>query len=83
MGWSASIRVVDDDGDPVRGATVGIDFGLWTGVGSEYTDDNGWAEFEYEPIDKEYLIAKKIWVNGEEVDSDETLYSGDTRSYSI
>lgn len=83
MGWSASIRVVDEDGDPCSGRKVTIDFGYWTGIDSEYTDNDGWAEFEYESIDKDSLSVKNIWIDSEEVDSDSSLDNGETRSYSI
>ncbi len=81
MGWEASIRVVDEDGQPRRGAKVTISFsGIIGTIGSEYTDEDGWANFEYESIDDSQMFVDKIWVNGEEVDSGGVLDSCDTRS---
>ena len=90
MGWEASIRVVDEDGQPRRGAKVTISFsdpGILASIigtiGSEYTDSDGWAHFEYESIDQSQMSVDKIWVDGDEVDSGGVLESGDTRSYTV
>lgn len=80
-----SIRVVDENGDGVSEAEVAYECGQMSGVGSEYTDSDGWAEFDIVhgmfggpiPIDK-------VWVNGEEV-SDNSFYpeDGDTFSFTL
>lgn len=90
MGWEASIRVVDEDGEPRRGAKVTISFSgpgilesIIGTIDSEYTDSDGWAQFEYENIDESQMFVDKIWVDGEEVDSGGVLESSDTRSYTV
>ena len=40
-----SFRLVDEHGRPVSDRKITIDYGFMRGVGSEYTDDDGWAEF--------------------------------------
>ena len=81
MAWSASIRVVDEDGDPVHGARVTIDHGWLTGIDSKYTDVEGWAEFSYESIEKSELWVTTIWIEGDEVAGGFYMSDGDTRSY--
>jgi protocatechuate 3,4-dioxygenase beta subunit len=82
---SFSIRVVDEDGNGVSGARVAYQCGSISGVGTAYTDDDGWAVFEivHGILDGEIPI-QKIWVNGNEV-SDETTYpqDGDTFSFTL
>jgi len=79
-----SIRVVDDDGDGVEGAKVSYQCGRLSGVGTEYTDSDGWAEFEIigETLGPGVIPIRTIWVNSEEV-SDEVIYpkDGDTFSF--
>jgi hypothetical protein len=83
MSLSFSIRVIDDDGYGVSGVGVGIDFGF-VGLGfafeTEYTGDDGWAEFDL-GIDDDSIYAKTIFVGGDEVDSGVTLGDGSTHSY--
>lgn len=38
MSMEIAVRVVDEDGRPERSITVTLDFGLWNGQLSEYTD---------------------------------------------
>jgi len=90
MGWHASIRVVDEDGEPRPGVKVTISFSdpgiLGTLIGtidSEYTDSDGWAEFEYDSITQSEMSVDTIWVDGEEVDSGGVLENGETRSYTV
>ena len=90
MGWSASIRIVDEDGRPRRGAEVTISFndpgilgGLIGTIDSEYMDSAGWASFEYENIGQSAMSVDRIWVDGEEVDSGGALEDGETRSYTV
>ena len=81
-----SIRVVDADGYGVRGATVECGYGSFSGVGSEYTDDNGWAEF---PIIEQLMGGgpiriTSISINGEEVCGEAFVpEDGDTFSYTL
>lgn len=87
MSGTFSIRIVDGDGNGVEGAKVSWQCGHMSGVGSGYTDDNGWVEFE---ISEEVFLGggaipiRKIWVNGEEV-SDEVVFpeDGDTFSFTL
>jgi hypothetical protein len=67
-----SIRVVDERGYPVRSAKVQCAYGLFHGVHTAYTDDNGWAEFPIitEMISGGAMSITAIWVNGEEVRGD-------------
>jgi hypothetical protein len=85
-GETFSIRVVDENGDPVRSAKVSCAYGSMSGVGTEYTDSDGWAEF---PIIDQVLGGgairiTTIWIKGKEV-SDETFVpsDGDTFSFTI
>ncbi|HXO72480.1 MAG TPA: hypothetical protein VN838_26265 [Bradyrhizobium sp.] len=61
MSWQCSIRLVNEEGDPISGIKVHINFSFWTGFDSVRTDDDGWAHFEYESIDKPELYAETIW----------------------
>lgn len=83
---SFSIRVVDDDGQPVSGAKVSYQCGDMSGVGTEYTDDDGWATFDIieAVICGPGPAVRRIWVNSVEV-SDESWYpaDGDTMSFTI
>jgi hypothetical protein len=82
-----SIRVVDEDGNGVEGAEVSYQCGAISGVGTEHTNSDGWAEFEI--IHEVFLGGgaipiRCIWVNGTEV-SDATIYpeDGDTFSFTL
>lgn len=83
MSWSNSIRVVDEDGDPVEGCKVYISFGIWNGHDTQYTDEDGWAEFEYDNIDKDEMIAEMIAIGSDVVDEDTVIENGETRSYTF
>lgn len=84
MSWSTRIRVVDDDGDGIEGASVSMHFfGLVGGYLAEYTDEDGWAFFEIESTHSSEMIIETIYVNGNEVDSDLTIRDGESLSYSI
>lgn len=84
MSWSASIRVVDDEGDPVSDVKVTIIFSLMSGYDTKYTDSDGWAEFEYKSIDSgKSMSVKTIYVNGEEVGGGFRLENGDTKSFNL
>jgi hypothetical protein len=57
-----------------------------SGVGNEYTDDDGWATF---PVIEKTLgggaiLIYRVWVKGEEVSSDSFVpYDGMTMSFTI
>lgn len=81
-----SIRVVNSEGDGVSGAKVSYQCGHISGVGTEYTDAEGWVEFKIigETIGSGVIPIRKIWINSEEV-SDEIIYpeDGDTFSFTL
>lgn len=79
-----SIRVVDENGDGVSGVKVSYQCGHMSGVGSEYTDDDGWAAFPIitETLGSGVIPIHKIWVDGEEV-SDEVMYPSDGDTWSF
>jgi hypothetical protein len=81
MSWSTSIRVVDDEGDPISGAKVHISFDIFHGMDTEYTDDDGWAEFRYDTFEESKLFVSHITINDERVAGDFYLEDGDTNSY--
>lgn len=84
MSGTWSVRVVDEDGEGVSGVEVAYKCGHLSGVGSEYTDDNGWAEFELIEgvLGGGTIAVHKIWIDGEEVSGD-LFYpeDGDTFSF--
>lgn len=79
-----SVRVVDEDGNGVSGVKVSYQCGAMSGVGTEYTDYDGWAEFEIvnQVLGGGPIAVHRIWVDGEEV-SDDHFYpeDGDTFSF--
>jgi len=81
MSWSASVRVVDDDGQPRHGRAVSISFGGLWGYETVYTDDDGWAEFNYESIDAASLPVSYLSIDGDTVATDISLADGDTLSF--
>ena len=46
MSMDISVRVVDDEGNGQSGLRVTLDFGMMYGQSTEFTDDDGWANFE-------------------------------------
>jgi hypothetical protein len=72
-----SIRVVDEKGRPCRSVKVTVDFGIWNGQSSEYTDDNGWTTFDNSDGD---LVTGEVFINHESK-GDISTYSGETYSY--
>jgi hypothetical protein len=85
-GGTFSIRVVDDDGGPVEGASVSCKYGAISGVGSELTDSDGWAQFDIieGAIDTNVMPITTIWINDVAV-SDSDIYpdDGDTMSFTL
>lgn len=77
MEISFSVRVVDDDGDSVEGAKVFIAY-PWT-WDEDYTDEDGWVEFEKDLMTSNGVRAK-IHVNGDEV-GEVFIEDGDTFSF--
>lgn len=83
MSWSCSVRVVDDDGDGREGVKVTLmGSGLLGGHLTEYTDSDGWAEFEMDS-DRDEWIVENIYVDGDEVCGSMSIDDGDTMSFTI
>ena len=85
-----SIRLMDEHGRPVSDRKITIHYGFMRGVGSEYTDDDGWAEF---PTNG-YSDVKTIWADeynndtlitsrSVELSSSKVIYAGAKFSYVI
>lgn len=81
VSWSASIRVVGNNGTGVAGQTVKIYFPFWYGIGTEYTDDDGWAVFEVDTDRSDFIV--DIAVNHQFVAESVRLSDGDTMSFTI
>jgi hypothetical protein len=76
-----SIRVVDEEGRGVADAEVMCHYQSG-GVGTEYTDRDGWTEWEilHGLMAGNYAI-KKVWVNGTEVM--DLFYPDDGDTFSV
>jgi hypothetical protein len=74
-----SIRVVNENGDPMEGITVLVSFGIWNGHSEEFTDNDGWVEFDNLNDD---LTHGEIYVNGNK-QGDYSTGSGDSYSFTI
>ena len=72
-----SVKVVNHSGRPVAHKSVTVDFGIWNGQSSKYTDESGWAYFENNDGD---LVVGEIFINGESF-GEYSTYDG--RTYSI
>jgi hypothetical protein len=72
-----SVRVVDDDGDPVVDVGVMIDYGILNGTDEKRTDSDGWVEFHNHGDEP-----GTIWVHGHEM-GDHSLADGKTYSFTI
>lgn len=72
-----SIRVVDEDGRPRSGVTIMVAYGSFGGVGTEYTDDDGWTQWEL----LDHYSFKVYIEDNEGVDC--TFEDGDTCSFTI
>lgn len=82
MSWSASVRVVDEDGNGISGVEIMIFFRLLEGHDSGYTDDDGWAEFSYDAIDDDkQMLCTKLYIDGDPVAEDFWVEDGDTFSF--
>lgn len=83
MSWRCSVRIVDDEGNPKSGVDVTLFFfGLLAGHLSEYTDDDGWAEFELD-TDFSPQNIERLAVNGEFVAEPGNVSDGETMSFTI
>ena len=78
MGTSFSIRVINDDGDPVGGIDVAASFGIFHGMIEETTNDDGWAEFE---ASGDYVSAE-LFVDGRSK-GEHALSDGETFSFTV
>lgn len=80
-----SIRVVDEDGDGVRGAEVSVFYAsLLCPNASGYTDSDGWVEFEIDSAPPWGSLISKVAVNHEWVDENGfNPDDGDTFSYTL
>ena len=76
-----SIRVVDNDSDPVSGVTVTVSENVLLGHAneSETTDGDGWVSFCWETI-LENFYDVTVYVGGTEVGR-YTFYDGDSTSF--
>jgi hypothetical protein len=54
-----SIRVVDEKGKPRRSIKVSVAYLSFGGVGSEYTDNDGWTKWE--TLD---YVSFRVYING-------------------
>ena len=79
-----SIRVVDENGYGVSSARVAYQCGKMSGVGTEYTDSDGWAEFNiiHGVLGGGAIFVERIWINGKEV-SDNGFYPEDGNTFSF
>lgn len=84
MGWSTNIRVMNSNDEPARSVRVSIHFSGIIGThDNDYTDSDGWVTFNYDSIEKDTMSVDKIYVDGDEVDGNLTINSGETLSYTI
>lgn len=74
---SFSVRVVYDDGDGASGIKVFVSFGLLGGHSEEYTDSDGWAEF-----DNYGNESGSIYIDGSEI-GEYDLSDGSSYSFTI
>lgn len=79
---SFSIRIVDEDGDPLEGISVSAsEKGLFgASTPTEYTNEDGWVEFSIESVvDDWFCLDVSIGIGT--VIEDYTFYDGDTASF--
>ena len=82
MGWNCSIRVLDENGRPASGATVTLHFhGLMGGFLKEYTDSDGWAEFNLPDSANDVQSISTVYVGSREVASSIGITNGETLSF--
>ncbi|MEA3060828.1 MAG: hypothetical protein QOJ94_609 [Sphingomonadales bacterium] len=78
MSMSFSVRVTDDDGQPIEGVNVTADFGIFNGQADAYTGYNGWAEID---TSGDYVTCT-IFVGGEN-QGEYAVRDGATFSFSV
>lgn len=78
MSMSFSVKVVDSHGSPKSGVRVYADFGLWNGGLTEYTGDDGWAEFN---TAGDY-VTMELFVDGENY-GHHPVSDGETYSFTL
>lgn len=78
MGMNFSVRIVDEDGNGVEDKLVTASFGVTHGQKEDFTDEEGWAQFE---TFGDYTSAK-IYVDGECLGECDLEYD-DTCSFTI
>jgi hypothetical protein len=84
-----TVRLVDENDGPISGRKVYVDYGGMRSVGSEYTGDDGRADFPtlgYDSVSTissyrlEGLLVQQV---SEELSSGETIYDGAEFTYTI
>lgn len=78
MSTSFSVRVVNSNGNPMRSIRVYADFGILSGGITEYTDDNGWAEFNASGN----YVSVELFVDGNSY-GDYGVSDGETFSFTL
>jgi hypothetical protein len=74
-----SIRIMNADRRPISGAGVMVDYGMWHGTATEYTDEDGWATFSNQDGD---LVSGDFFARGVSLGTHSTR-SGETYSFTI
>lgn len=74
-----SIRVIDDEGEGVKGVEVYVDYSMT--IDHQTTDDNGWAEFEKDQF-LHSVATGKVFINGVSY-GEYSFEDGDTYSFTV
>ena len=74
-----AIRVVDDEGEGVEGVKVTVNYSMT--IDHEYTDEDGWAEFEKDQFMHSVAIGEVI-IDGVSY-GEYRLEDGETYSFTI
>jgi hypothetical protein len=83
MSWNCSIRVVDDNDRGRSGVKVTLMGSLLGGYLTEYTNGDGWAEFEISGSDQYEIIWENIYVDSRDVSGSVAIRNGATLSFNI
>ena len=77
-----SIKVVNTEGNPQSGIEVSVFDQSFMPVGTqtEYTDSDGWAQFEFQMITTSFF--GEVYVNGDRAGS-RKFRDGDSASYTV
>jgi len=81
MSWNCSIRVVNSNDRGRSGVKVTLMGSLLGGYLTEYTDSDGWAEFEISSSDQYEVIWENIYIEGQEVSGSVSIRDGETLSF--